>query len=57
MRNCVCLLPAWSFPVIYREPHPCGGYYTREVWCWGPGGRIGYWMRDEPTHSLPLGSS
>jgi hypothetical protein len=46
MRNMLCLLPNHCFPVHVRLPHPCGGYYTHEVRCYGPKGYIGYWMED-----------
>jgi hypothetical protein len=39
-----CLLPNTRIGVVIRHPHPCGGYYTVEAWCYGPAGRIGHWM-------------
>lgn len=44
--NMVCLLPDTAIRVDVRHPHPCGGYYTIESWCYGPHGRIGYWVSD-----------
>ncbi len=43
-RNLTCLLPDTRIGVVMMAPHPCGGYYLREAWCYGPQGRIGYWM-------------
>lgn len=40
--NLVCLLPDTSISVGVWAPHPCGGYYEYERWCYGPHGRIGY---------------
>lgn len=42
--NLRCLLPAFCIGVRIYEPHPCGGYYVSEAWCYGPHGRIGYWL-------------
>jgi hypothetical protein len=42
--NMTCLLPDYCMGVTMWEPHPCGGYYMVEAWCYGPHGRIGYWL-------------
>ncbi len=47
--NLLCLLPAVAIGVTFWDIHPCrGGLYMREAWCYGPRGRIGYWMDPEP---------
>lgn len=43
-RNLLCLLPDGCIEVGIWAPHPCGGLYAIERWCWGPAGRIGYSM-------------
>lgn len=42
--NLKCLLPDYCIAVTNWEAHPCGGYYCIESWCYGPHGRIGYWL-------------
>jgi len=42
--NCTCLLPDYCIGASMWAPHPCGGYYKVEAWCYGPHGRIGYWI-------------
>ncbi len=42
--NLVCELPNIYIGVMLWEPHPCGGYHMPEAWCYGPQGRIGYWL-------------
>lgn len=43
-RNLLCRLPDTAISVSSWLPHPCGGYYEIERWCYGPSGRIGYDM-------------
>jgi hypothetical protein len=42
-----CLLPDTAIRVDEWLPHSCGGYYAHARWCYGPHGRIGYWMGDD----------
>ena len=44
--NLMCLLPDHCIAVETWLPHPCGGYYCHEAWCYGPHGRIGYLLTD-----------
>lgn len=44
VRNLLCLLPDGHLPVAVWAPHPEGGWYVIEAWCYGPGGRTGQWM-------------
>lgn len=49
VRNLLCLLPDYCFEVAHRLPHPCGGYYTIEVLCYGPRGFVGYSIGERPS--------
>lgn len=42
--NHLCLLPDTAIKVSHWAPHPCGGWYEIGAWCWGPHGRVGYWV-------------
>ncbi len=43
--NLTCLLPATCIGVTMWACHPCDGkLYLEAAWCYGPQGRIGYWL-------------
>lgn len=44
IRNYPCLLPDGHIVVRLYAPHPCGGLWMMEAWCWGPRGRVGYYL-------------
>ncbi len=48
MRNLRALLPDGYIQVDYWAPHPCGGYYLAESWCWNSQGRFAYCMEPIP---------
>lgn len=54
MRDLLCLLPNTRISVGLWAPHPCGGYYEHERWCYGPHGRIGYDMTGAPSDAVGL---
>lgn len=51
--NMTCLLPDYCIGVTMWHPHPCGGHYIHEAWCYGPHGRIGYWIDRDPQRDQP----
>jgi len=55
MRNLLCLLPDGHIPVQIWGPDACGGWYVIQADCYGPGGRVGYWI-DKPIDTYALQS-
>jgi hypothetical protein len=53
MRNLLCLLPDGHVSVGVWAPHPCGGYYEVERWCYGRAGRVGYDMTGRAMPAPP----
>lgn len=42
IRNLLCVLPDGHIVVGIYCPHPCGGVYCVESWCYRPRGRVGW---------------